>query len=322
MRPTITGLYVPGDRPDRFAKAVATGADLVVLDLEDAVAPDRKADARAAVMAWLATGEALSAGCVLQVRVNAAEPADLAALAAAPSSVEARLPKVASIEDVTAAAQALPGRPLTALIESAAGLLRADSIAAHPAVTRVALGEADLLGEIGGGEPLRSHARVTVALAAAAARLPAPMLSVHAAIADLDGLRLDTEAGAACGLVGRMAVHPSQLAVIAAVYRPTDEDLARARAVLAALDEAAWPAWRMAPWWTRPCGGGPSGPSPWPRRPAGPGAEPCPCSPARSSPRSSATRRTSPCSCLRGGDRTRCSSSCTAVPVTTRRGCA
>jgi citrate lyase subunit beta/citryl-CoA lyase len=227
----ITGLYVPGDRPDRFDKAVATGADLVILDLEDAVAPDRKAYARAAVVEWLATAEA---DCVLQVRVES--DADLAALRGVPG-IEVRLPKVASPTQLDEAAAALPGVPLTALVESALGVERAAELAAHPAVTRLGLGESDLASELGTrADAVLDHARVRLLYAALAAGLPAPMLSAYPAIKDLAGLRADTVRGRELGWVGRVAVHPSQLPVIADVFRPSAVETEWAREVLAATE--------------------------------------------------------------------------------------
>lgn len=231
MNVLITGLYVPGDRPDRFAKAVATGADLVILDLEDAVAPDRKAYARDAVATWLAN---TPADCVRQVRVNAHTPDDLAALRGLPG-VEVRLPKVESPSDIDAVAAALPDVPVTALVESAFGVEHATALAEHPAVTRLGLGESDLASELGTRtDAVLDHARVRLLYAARAAGLPAPMLSAYPAIKDLDGLRADTERGRALGWVGRVAVHPSQLPVIAEVFRPTDQERRWAAEVLAA----------------------------------------------------------------------------------------
>jgi citrate lyase subunit beta/citryl-CoA lyase len=225
----ITGLYVPGDRPDRFDKAVATGADLVILDLEDAVARDRKAYARESVVSWLAES---TVDCVRQVRVH--DAADLTALQAV-SGFEIRLPKVRSAADVDPVATALPGVPVTALVESALGVERAAEIAAHPAVTGLGLGESDLASELGTrADAVLDHARVRLLYAALAAGLPPPMLSAYPDIRDLAGLRADTERGRELGWVGRVAVHPSQLPVIAEVFRPSEEETRWAQRVLAA----------------------------------------------------------------------------------------
>lgn len=228
-----TGLYVPGDRPDRFAKAETSGADLVVYDLEDAVPPTGKTAARRAVVERLLSAE--PGAVAAQVRVVAGDVDDLRAVALLPAHVGVRLPKVEGSADLDRAAALAPGRPLTALIESARGVLHAAEIAAHPAVTQVALGESDLRSDVGGGDPVLDHARLVVLFAARAAGLPAPMGSVYPAIRDLDGLRADTLRLAGLGLFGRMAVHPTQLAPIAAVFRPDATEIAWAQEVLAAL---------------------------------------------------------------------------------------
>lgn len=231
MNVLITGLYVPGDRPDRFDKAVATGADLVILDLEDAVAADRKAYARDAVTTWLATARA---DCVLQVRVNAHNADDLAALRGL-TGFEVRVPKVESPSDIDQVAAALPDVPVTALMESAFGVEHAAGLAEHPAVTRLGLGESDLASELGTRtDVVLDHARVRLLYAARAAGLPAPMLSAYPAIRDLAGLRADTERGRELGWVGRVAIHPSQLPVIAEVFLPSEEERRWATEVLAA----------------------------------------------------------------------------------------
>jgi citrate lyase subunit beta / citryl-CoA lyase len=238
----ITGLYVPGDRPDRFDKAVATGAQVIILDLEDAVAPDRKSVARAAVAEWLTAradasdGSAPAGDPVIQVRVNAGEPLDLALLAAIGGAFEVRVPKVEDGSDIDAVASAVPGRAITAIVETALGVENAAEIARHPAVTRLGIGEADLSSDLGANAPAAiDYARVRLLFAARAAGLPAPMLSVFPDIRNLDGLRADTERGRALGWVGRVAIHPSQLEVIADVFRPRPEEQDWAREVLAAM---------------------------------------------------------------------------------------
>jgi citrate lyase subunit beta/citryl-CoA lyase len=233
----LTGLYVPGDRPDRFDKAVATGADLVILDLEDAVAPDRKAAAREAVREWLGRRGDASAvgGPVIQVRINAGQPLDLAVLAGIAGAFEVRVPKVESGLDVDAVIAALPGRAITAIVETARGIENSTAIAAHPAVTRIGIGEADLASDLGtNASPVIDYARVRLLFAARAAGLPAPMLSVFPDIRNLDALRADTERGRQFGWVGRVAIHPSQVPVIADVFRPRDDELSWARQVLTA----------------------------------------------------------------------------------------
>lgn len=228
-----TGLYVPGDRPDRFRSAEDSGAGLVVFDLEDAVAPERKSAARDAVAEWFRDGRRGSAAA--QVRVNAGDEEDLRAVSALAPEVGIRLPKVESTRDLDQAVELAPGRPLIALLESARGVVNAVEIAQHPAVVALALGESDLRSEVGGGEAMITHARLSMLFAARAAGLPAPMASVYPAIRDLEGLADDTRRAADLGLFGRMAAHPLQLPVIDAVFAPTDADVAWAREVLSAV---------------------------------------------------------------------------------------
>jgi len=230
----LSALYVPGDRPERFDKAAASGADLIILDLEDAV-PDRsKADALANVVEWLASPPLHVA---IQVRVNARAAHEIRGVRATGARVGLRIPKVEDPRTLDAISVLADGLPLTALIESARGIEAAAAIAAHPAVQEVALGEADLASDLGSTDPfVRDHLRVRLLIAARAAGLPAPMLSVYPAIRDLDGLRADTERGKALGLRGRVAVHPKQIPVIKSVFAPTGEEKTWAEAVIAALE--------------------------------------------------------------------------------------
>lgn len=224
-------LYVPGSRPDRFAKAAATGAT-VVLDLEDSVAPADKAEARAAVTAWSIANPDVPA----QVRVNAPGTDDLADdLAALPLDVEVRVPKVESRADLATFA----GRRVHALLESAVGVERAFEIASAPGVATLGLGEADLAADLGlGSEDAFTWIRSRVVVAARAAGLPPPLMSVHAAVQDLDGLADSCRRGRELGFWGRSAVHPSQVPVIRDVFTPTDAERRWAEEVLTALEGA------------------------------------------------------------------------------------
>lgn len=239
MRAPLTALYVPGDRPERFAKAVASGADIVILDLEDAVAPTAKDAARDAVVAWLTTRQAMAEPEVplLQVRINPLVSlwgaADLAAL---PAGVAVRVPKVTSPEDVDAVLAAGGNRRVHALVESALGVEHAFSIAQHPAVVSLGLGEADLAAELGtASDDGLTWIRSRVVVAARAAGLPAPMMSVYPYIRDLAELAASCARGRTLGMRGRTAVHPRQVPVIAEAFGPTQQELEWARSVLGAL---------------------------------------------------------------------------------------
>jgi citrate lyase subunit beta / citryl-CoA lyase len=238
----LVALYVPGDRPDRFAKAAATGADVVILDLEDAVAPGAKDVAREHVAAWVETGP----DTPLQVRVNALDTPwarqDLAMLRSLDGRVGVRIPKVESADDVHAVAAAVgDATRLHPMLETARGVEAAFDVAqADPAVATVGLGEADLASDLGvTGEEALSWARSRLVVAARAAGLPPPMLSVYPQVTDLEGLAASCRAGRALGFVGRTAVHPRQVPVIAAAFQPTPEEVAAATATLRALEQAA-----------------------------------------------------------------------------------
>ena len=222
----LTALYVPGDRPDRFDKAAASGADAVILDLEDAVAAERRAEARGHVVAWLAGGPDVD----VQVRIGSLD--DLVAL---PDDVPIRLPKVESPADV----DAVGDREVHALIETALGVENAFAIASHPRVASIGLGEADLAADLGIiDESALEWIRVRAVVAARAAGLPAPMMAAYPDLADLDGLAASCAVGRALGMRGRTAVHPRQVPVIAAAFAPTEAEVVWAKQVLAALDGA------------------------------------------------------------------------------------
>lgn len=247
-RSIMVALYAPADRPERFEKALDAGADAVVVDLEDAVAASRKAEARMSLAAfaeaWALRGTAAPA---VQVRVNArgaeAHDADVAAVAALPAAFGIRLPKTQSAEDVATVRAAAPGRAVHALLESALSVERAFEIA-QAGVASIAAGEADLRAEIGvpagrAGEPGLAWSRARVVNAAAAAGLPLPLMAVWADVADLEGLEQSCRAGRALGYAGRTAIHPRQIEVIRRVFTPGPDEIERARRIVERVRTAA-----------------------------------------------------------------------------------
>ncbi|SHG70878.1 citrate lyase subunit beta / citryl-CoA lyase [Jatrophihabitans endophyticus] len=238
-------LYVPATRPELVAKALAGPADAVVVDLEDAVPADAKDAARDALVAALAQDACVWRTKPLWVRTNhpatAWGAADLAALHdVAGTAVDGvRLPKAEDADLVADVAGRL-GRPLHLLVETALGLRNADVLArAHPQVTGIALGEADLLADLGGlDSSALAYARGHVVATARAAGLGAPVMSVWTDLADLDGLRADTERARALGFVGRSVVHPRQVPVVHEAFTPRPDEVAAAHRVVAALDAA------------------------------------------------------------------------------------
>ncbi|QEU85229.1 HpcH/HpaI aldolase/citrate lyase family protein [Streptomyces viridosporus] len=237
----LTWLYAPGDRPAVVAKALACGADVVVIDLEDAVAPDRKAYARAATAELLHDPQPVP----VHVRVNAPGgpwgEADLAAVVPAPGLSGLRLPKVSSpAEVVRVARRAVSAHggalPLYALLESALGIERAHAVAtAHPSLRGIAIGEADLRADLGlQGDAGLDWSRSRVVVAARAAGLAPPTQSVHPDIRDLEGLLASCAHGRALGFLGRAAIHPRQLPVIERAYLPGEEEIERSEAIVKA----------------------------------------------------------------------------------------
>jgi citrate lyase beta subunit len=236
-------LFVPGHRPDRFAKALATGADAVVIDLEDAVPPGEKAAARAAALAR----PAAPAGVALGIRMNPLPTpegiADLAALLQADAAPDfLMLPKVEAAEELRIVARAFAGRApaLIPLIESAEGLARAGAIAAEPGCAALGFGGVDLSADLGcavAWEPLLAHRAALVVAAARSGRgvIDVPFLSID----DETGLAEETRRVAALGFTAKLAIHPRQVATIQGVLTPTPEEVERARRILDAMEAAA-----------------------------------------------------------------------------------
>lgn len=234
----VTLLYVPADRPERVSKAFTLGADVVIVDLEDAVAPAAKAAARGALADLLATrGDQR-----VQVRVNALDTRyaadDLEMVAKLDDDVSVRLPKVESTDAIDAVREVLGDRPVHVLIETALGVERAFEIASYGApVASIGLGEADLRSALGvTADHGMEWARGRIVVAAAAAGLPAPGQSPHVNVRDLGGLAESSREGRATGFVGRSAIHPSQLAPIREAYRPADDEVRQAHATLDRLE--------------------------------------------------------------------------------------
>ena len=239
-------LFTPGDRPEMLRKAPTTGADVVVFDLEDAVAPERMAEAREAVNDVLTSD--FDPDCEVCVRVTAeAVEADLDVVLRGDPRLDAVMcPKVGSAADVERVADVLSehdaGRPIFALIETAEGVLAAPAIAAADPTTAVCFGAEDLAADIGatrtpeGTEVL--YARERVVLAASAAGVDAVDI-VFTAIEDGEGLAEETAFGAGLGYDGKMVVHPAQVAVVNDAYTPTPERVEWAERVLDARDRAA-----------------------------------------------------------------------------------
>ncbi|WP_152190819.1 HpcH/HpaI aldolase/citrate lyase family protein [Georgenia satyanarayanai] len=240
LPPPLTLLYVPGDRPDRVAKALASSADAVIVDLEDAVAPVAKDAARRTVADLLGS---LPPGRTVQVRVNAAgmpwHADDVATVAALPREVGLRLPKAEHPAAVDALVSRMRGREVHLLVESALGVERAFALATVPGVSSIGLGEADLRSELRVDDDAGlAWVRSRIVVAARAARLPSPVMSVYPHVRDLPGLAESCRAGRRLGFSGRTAIHPAQLDTIREAFLPSAEEVARAREVVARVEGA------------------------------------------------------------------------------------
>jgi citrate lyase subunit beta / citryl-CoA lyase len=237
-------LYVPGSDPRRIENALASEADAVVLDLEDAVAPNRKEEARETVAGFLRSGDEKPIFVRVNVPGSALAEEDIEAVAE-PNLAGLRLPKTESAEAVRRVAKRLEDLRCEAgiqcLIESALGLELVFEIArAHERVVGMSLGEADLAADLGVRDDVGLfYARSRLVVATRAAGLPGPVQSVYTNVRDEEGLRRSTEEGKNQGFVGRSAIHPNQLSTINEVFTPTEREVAEAENLLTRLEESA-----------------------------------------------------------------------------------
>ena len=238
-----TYLFVPGDRPDRFDKALASGADAVVLDLEDAVALADKPRARDAVALFLQQADA-AARDRLVVRINdEATPefeTDLAMLARA-GAKHLMLPKAERVATVARVRAACPGIAVLALIETARGVLNVEALAAAEGVQRLAFGTIDYALDLGlSGDPAGfDPAANRLALASRAAGLAAPVAGVTPEVADPAPLLADLQRARAHGYSAKLCIHPKQVALVHTALQPTATEIDWARRVIAAAEGAA-----------------------------------------------------------------------------------
>jgi citrate lyase subunit beta/citryl-CoA lyase len=233
-----TYLFVPADRPERYAKALAAGAGAVIVDLEDAVAPEAKHAARRTLGAWLP-----SAPAPVIVRVNAAETpwfADDLATCAHPAIAGIVVPKAERRASLAHASAVAAGKKLYPLIESAAGYDAMRTLASAPGVERMVFGSIDFqvdLGIEGEGDELLMF-RSQIVLVSRLAGIRAPVDGVSTAIDDADKLRADAERARRLGFGAKLCIHPRQVSVVERAFAPTDAERDWARRVLAAAERA------------------------------------------------------------------------------------
>lgn len=230
-------LFVPGNRPERFAKACASGAGAVIADLEDAVAPADKGAAREAIAA-------LVPGSPLLVRINGAETAwfrDDVDMCRATGVAGIVLPKAERAEDIAYLREQVgAGVPILPLIESAQGMWNAHQLACCPSVQCLLFGSIDFqvdLGINGDGEELLAF-RSQLVLVSRVAGIKAPVDGVTTAIDDTQRLRAESIRARNLGFGGKLCIHPRQIETVNACFRPSEDEIRWAERVLAAAARA------------------------------------------------------------------------------------
>lgn len=228
-------LFVPGDRAERFEKAAATGADMVVIDLEDAVLPERKVEARSIIhdaLAAIATPRFV-------VRVNSIgtdwHADDVRAMTGLPGLAGLMLPKAETADDFAALRAA--GVPLHGLVETVRGILNLPTLCAAEGLARLSFGTVDFqvdAGIDGDGAELDA-VRTAIVLHSKAAGLQAPADGVTTDLTDEALLARDTQRSRRFGFSGKLCVHPRQVAVVNAAFAPAQADIDWAKRVIAAL---------------------------------------------------------------------------------------
>jgi citrate lyase subunit beta / citryl-CoA lyase len=242
VAPRRSWLYVPGDHPERFAKAVASGADVVICDLEDAVSAANKAIARHAVTDWLRGHRAV-------VRVNGVgtpwHEDDVAAIADAPGLAGVLLPKT----DEPAPMQQLEHQlakhgDVIPLVETAAGVANAGAIAAAPHVGALAFGSIDFALDLGiddtdgVDETALLYARSTLVIVSRTAGIAPPIDGVTASLSDAHAIGHDAHRARALGFGGKQCIHPRQVHEVNAAFNPSPAAIARARRVIDAAEKS------------------------------------------------------------------------------------
>lgn len=237
-------LFVPGTRPERFTKALNSGADAVIIDLEDAVAAQDKDSARNAIRTAWPTFTADEKKRLI-IRTNAPGTqfysADLI-LAQELSVVCLLIPKAESLDQINGAAQILPNTALIPMIETALGLDHLKEIASSNQVLRLALGNLDLQADLGmvcdAQETELQTARYQIVLASRLARITPPIDGVTPSTDNLARIEGDSQRAKRMGFGGKLCIHPKQIPAVKAAFMPTSEEIEWARKVIAA-DQAS-----------------------------------------------------------------------------------
>ena len=240
MKLPVSYLFVPGDRPDRFAKALASGAQAIIIDLEDAVAPGAKSAAREHIRAWTASRPGGDVDALVRINDVATSwfDADLALIRDG-AIRGVMLPKAERAADIALVMVALPRDGFVVpIVETARGVLNVDEVASAAGVQRVAFGTLDYAVDLdlSGDERGLVYPACRMALASKAAGIGTPIAGVTPEIGNDAKLESDLRFARACGFGAKLCIHPAQLALTHRAFTPTVEEIAWARRVVAAVE--------------------------------------------------------------------------------------
>lgn len=247
MRPYRSVLYIPAARERAMEKARTLACDAIIFDLEDAVAPDEKAPARALLARVLAESDFGARARIVRINglgtpwglQDAAAMAQAADLGARIDAV--LIPKVTAPQDMDAAAAALPGSDLWAMMETPLAMLNAAAIAAHPRLAGMVMGTNDLAKDLGSRHrPDRLPLLSGLGLCLLAARAHGRVIidGVYNAFRDEAGLAAECAQGRDMGFDGKTLIHPAQIDIANRVFAPDHDELDLARRQIAAFDAA------------------------------------------------------------------------------------
>ena len=234
-----TMLFVPGDRPERFVKAHQSGADLIIIDLEDAVGPENKAMALSETVAALTTSQAdirLTALVRIDSNLAAEHLAALKLVSEAENNglLGVMIPKAETAQQIQAAVNKLPAElAIVPLIESALGLVNVNEIARVAGVTRLGFGAVDFgVDTDATHERVTDYARANIVIASRAAGIAAPVDSPSLSIKDVDLVTAEAKRAREFGCGGKLCIHPAQVEPVKTSFRPSEEQIAWAQEIV------------------------------------------------------------------------------------------
>jgi len=228
-------LFVPANRPERYEKALATRAHGVIVDLEDAVAPDDKAAGREALAKWLSDARPVL------VRINATSTdwfADDVRICAHAGVAGIVLPKAEQSADVERVATACPGIPVYPLIESARGLWDVLDVARSTSVAAILFGSIDYQADVGTSDENLLYARSRIVLASRVAGIAPPVNGVTQAIDDPELLRRECVRSRQLGFGAKLCIHPKQVDIVNGCFAPTKDEIAWAERIVDAVEKS------------------------------------------------------------------------------------